>query len=87
MDFFLLNLITLVFCTIFFCIACNLLLLSWEQPSGLLKKNEKKTYISLHFQILHISEADVLETKMFGSSPLIILRVSTLAVISFFLLF
>jgi hypothetical protein len=44
------------------------------------KETKKFSYIPLPLQILHISEADVLETKMFGSSPIIILRVSELVV-------
>ncbi|KAJ1290993.1 hypothetical protein BS78_02G285000 [Paspalum vaginatum] len=44
-------------------------------------KGERQAYASqgifFDHKILHISEADVLETKMFGSSPLIILRFQT----------
>ncbi|ONM26344.1 Mitochondrial import inner membrane translocase subunit TIM44-2 [Zea mays] len=44
-------------------------------------KGEREAYASqgifFDHKILHISEADVLETKMFGSSPIIILRFQT----------
>jgi len=44
-------------------------------------KGERQAYASqgifFDHKILHISEADVLETKMFGSSPMIILRFQT----------
>ncbi|XP_066395327.1 mitochondrial import inner membrane translocase subunit TIM44-2-like [Miscanthus floridulus] len=44
-------------------------------------KGERQAYASqgifFYHKILHISEADVLETKMFGSSPVIILRFQT----------
>jgi hypothetical protein len=40
--------------------------------------------LPLHFQILHISDADVLETKMMGSTPIIVVLVGPTVLCWFF---